>query len=44
MLDNPHPDFLKDSTKTVNDFIKNKNEESIKDFFMNKIDKLMINL
>jgi glycosyltransferase involved in cell wall biosynthesis len=41
MLDNPHPDFLKDSTKTVNDFIKNKNEHSIKDFFMNKIDKLL---
>ena len=41
MLDNPHPDFLKDSTKTVNDFIKNKNEDSIKDFFMNKIDKLL---
>uniref|UniRef100_A0A6C0HBY1 Glycosyltransferase 2-like domain-containing protein n=1 Tax=viral metagenome TaxID=1070528 RepID=A0A6C0HBY1_9ZZZZ len=41
MLENPHPDYLKDSTKTVNDFIKNKNEESIKDFFMNKIDKLL---
>jgi len=41
MLDNPHPDFLKDSPKTVNDFIKNKNEDSIKDFFMNKIDKLL---
>ena len=41
MLDNPHPDFLKDSPKTVDDFIKNKNEESIKDFFMNKIDKLL---
>jgi hypothetical protein len=41
MLDNPHPDFLKDSTKTVNDFIKNKNEDTIKDFFMNKIDKLL---
>jgi len=41
MLDNPHPDFLKDSTKTVNNFIKNKNEDSIKDFFMNKIDKLL---
>ena len=41
MLENPHPDFLKDSPKTVNDFIKNKNEDSIKDFFMNKIDKLL---
>ena len=41
MLENPHPDYLKDSTKTVNDFIKNKNEDSIKDFFMNKIDKLL---
>ena len=43
MLENPHPDFLKDSPKTVNDFIKNKNEDSIKDFFMNQIDKLLEN-
>jgi glycosyltransferase involved in cell wall biosynthesis len=43
MLENPHPDFLKDSPKTVNDFIKNKNEEGIKDFFMNQIDKLLEN-
>lgn len=43
MLENPHPDFLKDSPKTVNDFIKNKNEERIKDFFMNQIDKLLEN-
>jgi hypothetical protein len=43
MLENPHPDFLKDSPKTVNDFIKNKNEDGIKDFFMNQIDKLLEN-
>jgi len=43
MLENPHPDFLKDSPKTVDDFIKNKNEEGIKDFFMNQIDKLLEN-
>ena len=43
MLENPHPDFLKDSPKTVDDFIKNKNEDGIKDFFMNQIDKLLEN-
>ena len=41
MLDNPHPDYLKTSDKTVDTFIKFKHEEPIKDFFMNKIDKLL---
>lgn len=41
MLDNPHPDFLKTSTKTVNDFIKFDDEKPIKDFFMKHIDKLL---
>jgi glycosyltransferase involved in cell wall biosynthesis len=43
MLENPHPDYLKDSPKTVNDFIKFKDEDPIKDFFLNKIDKLLDN-
>jgi hypothetical protein len=43
MLENPHPDYLKDSPKTVNDFIKFKDEDPIKDFFLNKIDKLLEN-
>ena len=43
MLENPHPDYLKDSTKTVDDFIRTKKEGSIKDFFMNRIDKLLEN-
>lgn len=41
MLENPHPDYLKTSAKSVDDFIKNKNEDGIKDFFMNKIDGLL---
>lgn len=41
MLDNPHPDFLKTSTKTVDDFIKYADEKPIKDFFMKNIDKLL---
>ena len=41
MLENPHPDYLKDSTKTVTDFIKFSDEDPIKDFFLNKIDKLL---
>ena len=43
MLDNPHPDYLKDSPKTVDTFIRMKDEAPIKDFFMNKIDKLLAN-
>ena len=43
MLDNPHPDYLKDSTKTVDTFIRMNDEAPIKDFFMNKIDKLLEN-
>ena len=43
MLDNPHPDYLKTSTKTVDDFIKYADEKPIKDFFMKHIDKLLDN-
>jgi hypothetical protein len=43
MLDNPHPDYLKDSPKTVDDFIRMKDEAPIKEFFMKRIDKLLAN-
>jgi len=43
MLENPHPDFMKISEKTVDTFIKNKNEASIKKFFMEDIDEKLIN-
>lgn len=41
LLDNPHPDFLKESSKTVDMFISGKNEAHIKKFFMDDIDKLL---
>jgi hypothetical protein len=41
MLDNPHPDYLKDSDKTVDTFIRMVDEAPIKEFFMNKIDGLL---
>jgi glycosyltransferase involved in cell wall biosynthesis len=41
LLDNPHPDFLKESPKTVDMFIKGKDEAHIKKFFMEDIDKLL---
>ena len=41
MLDNPHPDYMKESNKTVDLFIKNKKEDSIKKFFLEDIDKLL---
>jgi len=43
MLDNPHPDYLKDSEKTVESFIRMNDEKPIKDFFMKHIDKLLEN-
>jgi hypothetical protein len=43
MLEKPHPSVLKESSKKVDDFITKKNEASIKDFFMNRIDKLLEN-
>ena len=43
MLDNPHPDYLKESPKTVDMFIKFKNERRVKHFFMEEVDKLLIN-
>jgi len=43
MLDNPHPDYLKESAKTVDMFIKFKNERRVKNFFMEEVDKLLLN-
>jgi glycosyltransferase involved in cell wall biosynthesis len=39
LLDSPHPDFVKESTKTIDDFIKQKD---LKDFYMN-VDSLLEN-
>jgi hemerythrin len=41
LLDNQHQDFFKISNKTVNDFIRTKKEEPIKQFFMKDIDNLL---
>jgi len=41
MLENPHPDFLKESPKTIQMFIKNDFETHIRDFFIRDIDKLL---
>ena len=38
LLDNPHPKFVKESEKLVDEFIK---EDDLKDFFMNKIEDLL---
>ena len=39
LLENPHPQFVKKSDKTVDDFVK---ESELKDFYMNKIETLLI--
>lgn len=41
LLENPHLDFLKESPKTVDMFIRQSKEASIKNFFMNDIDALL---
>ena len=41
MLDNPHPDYFKESPKTVDSFISKPFESNIKKFFMNDIDALL---
>jgi len=43
MLDDPHPDYLKDSDKTVDTFIRMVDEAPIKKFFMKDIDNLLAN-
>jgi glycosyltransferase involved in cell wall biosynthesis len=40
LLDSPHPNFVKTSDKTIDDFVK---EPDIKDFFVNKIEHLLEN-
>lgn len=41
MLENPHPQFCKESPKTVDHFIRKSSESDIKKFFMNDIDELL---
>jgi hypothetical protein len=41
MLENLHPQYCKESSKSVNVFIKNSNEEKIKKFFLEDIDSLL---
>ncbi len=38
LLDNRHPQYVKDSEKTVDDFVK---ESDLKDFYMNQIEDLL---
>jgi glycosyltransferase involved in cell wall biosynthesis len=41
LLDNPHPDFFKESAKTVDLFIRKESEKEIKQFFLKDIDDLL---
>ena len=41
LLENQHQDYFKESNRTVDEFIRNTKEESIKHFFMNDIDRLL---
>jgi hypothetical protein len=41
LLDNPHPDYVKESSKKVTDFICLEKEANIKKFFMEQIDPLL---
>jgi hypothetical protein len=43
LLENPHHDYLKESTKTVEMFIKNPNEAHIKKFFTEDVDDILQN-
>ena len=43
MFETSHPDFFKESTKTVDDFIKYEDEKPIKNFFLKDIDGLLKN-
>jgi len=42
LLENQHPDYFRESPKTVDMFIRNKSEASIRKFFMEDIDKLLV--
>jgi len=39
LLENPHPQFVRKSDKTVDEFVK---ETGLKDFYMNKIETLLV--
>lgn len=41
LLDNPHPDYVKESQKKVTDFIRLDKEANVKKFFMEDIDPLL---
>ena len=41
LLENPHPDYVKESSKKVTDFICLEKEAAIKKFFMEEIDPLL---
>jgi len=41
LLENQHPDYFKESNKTIDQFIRNTKEESIKRFFVQDIDGLL---
>ena len=41
LLDNPHPDYFRESNKTISMFIRQKKEEGIKNFFLKDIDALL---
>ena len=41
LLDNPHPDYFKESARTVVDFIRTQKESHIQKFFLEDIDKLL---
>ena len=38
LLENPHPNFVRDSDKSVNDFVK---EADLREFYMNEVDHLL---
>ena len=41
LLENPHPDYFKESTRTIVDFIRKPEENGIMRFFLNDIDGLL---
>jgi len=41
LLENQHPDYFRESNKTIDQFIRNTKEESIKRFFVEDIDGLL---
>ena len=41
LLDNPHPDYVKESSKKITDFIRLEKEANIKKFFVEDIDPLL---